>query len=140
MSFQGPPNSTPPIHHPCTDTMHGPACPSSQTQIPPHLTYRHQDYMILLLMLIMGSSQIVNWTHKFSFLVWLYAKNGQRNEKRKLKQNNLDHPELININRLYNDLYSSNKPIDVEVPGNETSKTNSCFYHRYIDRVPYFHQ
>ena len=31
------------------DIMHGPACPSSQTQIPPHLTQVQQDYMILLL-------------------------------------------------------------------------------------------
>ena len=38
-----------PMHHPCTDTMHGPACPSTKTQIRPHLTYRHQDYMIMLL-------------------------------------------------------------------------------------------
>ena len=36
------------MHHPCTDVMHGPACPSSQNQIRPLLTYRHQDYMILL--------------------------------------------------------------------------------------------
>ena len=29
-----------PMHHPCTDAMHGPACPSSQTQIRPRLTCR----------------------------------------------------------------------------------------------------
>ena len=38
------------MHHPCTDAMHGPACPSTKTQIPPHQTCRHQDYMILLLL------------------------------------------------------------------------------------------
>ena len=34
---------------PCTDAMHSPAFPSTKTQIRPHLTYRHRDYMILLL-------------------------------------------------------------------------------------------
>ena len=33
---------------PCTN-MQGPACPSTKTQIPPHLICRHRDYMILLL-------------------------------------------------------------------------------------------
>ena len=37
-----PPNG---MHQP----MHSPGCPSSQNQIRPHLTYRHRDYMILLL-------------------------------------------------------------------------------------------
>ena len=34
---------------PCIDAMHGPACLSTKTQIPPHQTCRHQDYMKLLL-------------------------------------------------------------------------------------------
>ena len=45
--------------HPCTDTMHGPACPSSQTQIRPHLTCRHLNYMILLLFIILFFWKIV---------------------------------------------------------------------------------
>ena len=42
---------TPPhaMHHPCTNAMHGPACPLTLTQIRPHLTAGHSDYMILLL-------------------------------------------------------------------------------------------
>ena len=66
--FKVPPNSTPPprqchapMHHPCTDPMHGPACPSSQTQIRPHLTSRHQDYMILLL----------NYSVENLFYIWM---------------------------------------------------------------------
>ena len=42
-------NKHQPMHHPCTDTMHGAAFPSSQTPIRPHLTCTHQHYMILLL-------------------------------------------------------------------------------------------
>ena len=39
------PGHAPPMHQP----IHGPACPSSQTPIRPHLTYRHWHYMKLLL-------------------------------------------------------------------------------------------
>ena len=35
----------PPMHQP----LHGPACPSTKIQIPPHLTEGHQSNMILLL-------------------------------------------------------------------------------------------
>ena len=46
-----PPGIQPP--HLCTNAMyrpmHGPASPSTKTQIRPHLTYRYQSYMILLL-------------------------------------------------------------------------------------------
>ena len=39
------PTHAPPMHRP----LHGPACPSSQTPIPPHLTGTQLDFMILLL-------------------------------------------------------------------------------------------
>ena len=36
------------MHHPCTDAMHGPACPSSQTPNPAQLNLGSYNYMILL--------------------------------------------------------------------------------------------
>ena len=39
----------PPMHRPMHPPMHHPACPSTPTPFKPHLTYRHRDYMILLL-------------------------------------------------------------------------------------------
>ena len=44
-----PPRHHTPMHHQRTDAMHGLACPSTKTQIWPHLTYRTWNYMILLL-------------------------------------------------------------------------------------------
>ena len=40
---------TPPMHQPIHRPMHGPAYPSTKPPISPHQTYRHRDYMILLL-------------------------------------------------------------------------------------------
>ena len=45
-----PPTTThTPMHNAMHRPMHSRACPSSQTPIRPLLTYRHRDYMILLL-------------------------------------------------------------------------------------------
>ena len=40
-----------PMHQPMYRPMHGPACLSENTPIPPHPIYRHKDYTILLLYL-----------------------------------------------------------------------------------------
>ena len=53
-----PPNPHAPMHHPRTDAMHGPACPSTKTQIRPHQTKGRYNYMILLLNNL-GSSSLI---------------------------------------------------------------------------------
>ena len=57
------------MHHPCTDAMHGPTCPSTKTQIRPQQANMEQDYMILLLYKIFYLSSTVNLVIRFLELI-----------------------------------------------------------------------
>ena len=56
------PPPPPPMHHAMHQLMHGPAGPSTKIPIPPHLTCRQWDYIILLL----------HWGHLPSHFYWAW--------------------------------------------------------------------
>ena len=85
-----PKSHAPPMHHPCTDAMHGPACPSTKTPIPPHQLKPHQDYIILLLFHSM-LLQALNAEHlvcrsKCSFSQFLIFSPHFDTKKKKMRQ------------------------------------------------------